>query len=249
MNDFVWITEMTDPIFYWKKIEDLAKTGEPIIVYSKAQVPIQFFLDNPHVGLNVTITGWGNTWLEPNVPDSKIMIAHLNELIKKINVKRIKLRIDPGIPTKEGINRANDVIREIDCLPNIITSLVQFYNEQDSVFEKLGIDTSFYTIKCGRALFPEKILATRWLECLLETRPDALGLISFCGMPYEVENAFHSGCVDEQLLNAMGVNEFKRIKPGIQRPGCKCVIKKKQACFGPCAHKCKYCYAHKENIK
>jgi len=248
MIEHIWITEMTDPVFHWKKIENLAKINEPLIVYSKANVPIQFFCDNPQVGVNLTITGWGNTWLETSVPAPEVMIDHLNKLTNKIDVERIRLRIDPGIPTKEGIKRATDVLKAIDILPKTVTSLIQCYNGQREIFQKLDIDMSYYTIKSGRALFPEKSLAIRWLECLLESRPTANGLISFCGMPYEIENALHSGCVDEQLLKAIGVTDFHKIKPGRQRPGCKCIIKKKQACFGDCDHKCKYCYAHKENI-
>jgi hypothetical protein len=248
MIKYIWMTEMTDPIFHWEKIEKLAIIGEPIIVYSKAKVPIQFFCDNPHIGLNITITGWGSTWLEPLVPKVNLMIDHLNELTTKIDLNRIKLRIDPGIPTIEGINRAISVIKNVNPLPKVITSIIQFYNGHSSIFNKLNIDRRFYTIKSGRAIFPEKTIANRWLECLLQARPDAIKLISFCGMPYDISKAEHYGCVDEDLLKAIGVNKFLKIAPGIQRPGCKCVIRKKQACSGFCDHGCKYCYAHKEHI-
>lgn len=247
MIKYVWITEMTDPIFHWKKIENLAAINEPLIVYSKAKVPIDFFCDNPQIGLNLTISGWGNTWLEPNVPDANEMIDHLNEVISKINVDRVRLRIDPGVPTKEGIKRASKVLTEVVKLPKTITSVIQFYSGHKAIFEKLKIDMSYYKIKSGRAIFPEKVIAERWFECLLEARPDSKSLLSFCGMPYEIENSNHTGCVDRDLLNAMGFSEFAEIQPGRQRPGCKCVIKKKQACNGYCDHGCKYCYAHKEN--
>ena len=68
-------------------------------------------------------------------------------------------------------------------------------------------------------------------------------------MPYQVEGAEHTGCVDDALLAAIGVDRFKRIAPGRQRPGCRCVIAKRQALGGACAHGCLYCYAHKEHLR
>lgn len=249
MIDHILITEMTDPVFHWKKIEEVAKTKQPLIVYSKAQIPIDFLVNNPHVGVNITISGWGSSWLEPGAPDPETMIHYFNDLTEKIDLNRIRLRIDPGIPTEEGIIRATRVLTNISKLPKVLTSLIQCYSWQKNIFNKLGIDLEFYSVKFGNALFPEKVLADRWYECLLQVRPDAKELISFCGMPYEVDGAIHTGCVDEDLLKAIGVTEFKKLLPGKQRPGCKCIIKKKQACFGKCEHKCQYCYAHKENAQ
>lgn len=241
----IWTTEMTDPIFHWEKIEQFAKRKEPLLVYSKAKIPVDFLIENPQIGFNLTISGWGNTWLEPNVPDVIDMINYFNQLTKVIDINRLRLRIDPGVPTKEGINKAITVIKNIEVLPKVITSIIQYYTQQYDIFKQLGIDLEFYRIQSGRAVFPKKEIAVRWLQCLREARPEAD--ISFCGMPYTIEGSNHTGCIDDDMLTTIGVKNYLRINPGKQRPGCKCVISKRQACIGDCNHGCRYCYAHKEN--
>ena len=67
-------------------------------------------------------------------------------------------------------------------------------------------------------------------------------------MPYKVSGAIHEGCVDKDLLLAIDINNFVEIPKGKQRPGCNCIVKKKQACSGECGHGCLYCYAHKEHL-
>ena len=112
MIKYVWITEMTDPIFHWKKIENLAAINEPLIVYSKAKVPIDFFCDNPQIGLNLTISGWGNTWLEPNVPNANEMIDHLNEVISKI-IKRGLFQSSIGKRINADVNGSLNILRKV----------------------------------------------------------------------------------------------------------------------------------------
>lgn len=245
MIKHVWTTEMTDPIFHWEKIKQFTLSNEPLLVYSKAKLPINFFIDHPHIGFHLTISGWGNTWLEPNVPDVNDMIDYFNQLTQEIDINRLRLRIDPGVPTKEGLNKAINVLKKVEVLPKVITSIIQYYSRHHDVFKRLNIDMTYYRIQSCRAIFPKKEIAERWLEHLKNIRPDAN--ISFCGMPYLIEGSNHTGCVDDDMLKSIGVEDYIRINPGKQRPGCKCVIAKRQACMGYCDHGCRYCYAHKEN--
>ena len=247
MIDFVYTVEMTDSIFFLDKIKERIKENHPILIYTKGIFPIEILEHNQHVGINVTITGWGSSWLEPNVLISSKMLKYFNELVNKIGTDRVRLRIDPGVPTEKGAEKACSVLKEIEKPVYTMASLIQMYSNKEAVFKKLGIDLSFYSVRAGKAWFPEKIIAKRWLERLIETRRDFKNYISLCGMPYEVEDCLHSGCVDEKLLKAIGVTEFEKIDCGKQRPGCKCVIKKKQAVMGECHHGCKYCYAQFQN--
>ena len=247
--DKILITEMCDPVFYLPQIYPIIKSGQPIILYSKGIVPIDIFEEHKNVGFNLTISGWGGSWLEPRVTEPEIMISYYNSLIAKIDINRIKLRIDPGIPTKEGLKKAIHILKSIDKIPQIIISIIQKYKWHSELFNKLGIEDFFYTIESGNALFPEKEIAESWIRRLLDARPEAEGYISFCGMPYEVQFSNHVGCVDETFLKAIGVEKFIKIKKGYQRPGCKCVIKKKQVLNGQqCLHGCMYCYAQKAMI-
>jgi hypothetical protein len=248
-TDFVWVTETSDPFFHWQPVAEVAASGQPVVVYSKNRVPVDFFRDNPRVALGLTITGWGGTWLEPGVIAPEAMVAHFNTLAEAVGRERLRLRVDPGVPTAEGCRRAVEVLTGIVAPVRTITSIIQLYKGQDTLFDRLGIERSRYTLRSGRAIYPDAELAAWWLRELLQARPDFAGCVSFCGMPYQVEGAEHTGCVDDELLRAIGVTSFKRIAPGRQRPGCRCVITKRQALSGPCTHGCLYCYAHKEHLR
>jgi len=247
-TEFVWVTESSDPFFHWQPVAEVAGSGQPVVVYSKNLVPVDFFRDNPRVALGLTITGWGGTWLEPGVIPAATMAAHFNRVAEAIGGERLRLRIDPGIPTADGLHRARSVLRSITVPVRTITSIIQFYKGHDRLFARLGIDRGRYTLRSGRALYPDPEIAAWWLRELLQTRPDFAGCVSFCGMPYQVAGAEHTGCVDDDLLRAIGVTDFERIAPGRQRPGCRCVIAKRQALHGACNHGCLYCYAHKEHL-
>ena len=250
MVKFVWITEMTDPIEYWHTLLPLIKKGEPVIIYTKGHLPTEV-IDKAKVYKNlaveISITGWGGTWLEPRVGRPQQMINYFNKLVQVFGKNRIRLRIDPVIPTVEGVARASSIALMLYKPVKIITSMIQLYKGQEKIFTKLGIDMNKYTIKSGNALYPEKALAERWYKLLTNINPNLIGLVQFCGMPYEIEGAVHTGCIDDELLQAIGVTDYKKIAPGKQRPGCKCTIQKKQAIMGVCNHGCKYCYAHKEH--
>jgi hypothetical protein len=201
-----------------------------------------------NAAVSITITGWGGTWLEPGVEKPEKMVKFFNITLKKIGAERMRLRIDPVVPTEEGFARAKSVAEGIKEPVDVVTSLIQLYRRQEKVFYKLEVDLTRYSIKSGRARYPEKELAEKWLQILLCANSGFRGKVQFCGMPYEIYGAVHTGCVDEKLLRAIGVRDFRKIRPGKQRPGCKCVITKKQVIGGKCLHGCLYCYAHKENL-
>lgn len=252
MTEFVWTTEMSDPKFSWPRIVDLIKKGEPVILYTKAapsQATIELLHKHKNMALGVTITGWGGTWLEPGVEEPKKVIdafVQANEHLK--DPERLKLRVDPVVPTTEGFCRASMVLNRLKIPTKVISSLIQYYKGQDHVFSKLEINMDLYQVRSQRALYPTKEIADIWVENFYSFAPDGSEL-QMCGMPYNVTGVVnHKGCVNSSLLEAMGIKDFKTIAPGKQRPGCKCVIKKRQAASGRCHHGCVYCYAHKENM-
>lgn len=251
MREFVWATEMSDPVFHWKKVKPLIEKGEPVVIYTKGLLPdeaLQIVSTHQNVALSITVTGWGGSWLEPGVPGVRRMTRFVNMMSSLIDGDRIKMRIDPVIPTNEGYARAATVCGMLDRPIDVVSSIIQFYKGHDKLFQRLGIDRTKYHIRSGRALYPDKELATKWLRLAYSVNPWMVGRIQFCGMPYDIAGSVHTGCIDEKLLQAIGVATFRNIKPGKQRPGCKCVIAKKQAISGKCGHGCLYCYAHKENM-
>lgn len=246
-TEFIYATEMSDPVMNWPAVDRVIKDGHPVIIYSKATLPIDYLKDKNNVAIGITISGWGGTWLEPGVFTPDIMIDYFNQLIREIPIERVMLRVDPVIPTTEGFLRALRVIKGITGRPRVISSIIQYYSGHEKIFQRLGISMVPYKERHGRALFPRKIVAEQWIHCVKKIRPDLD--VTLCGMPYEVEGAIHDGCVNRNLLNAIGVNEYVAIEPGFQRPGCKCVIKKRQVYLGRCNHGCAYCYANKDNAR
>ena len=123
VTGFVWVTETSDPFFHWQPVAEVAASGQPVVVYSKNLVPVGFFCDNPRVALGLSITGWGGTWLEPGVIAPETMVAHFNGLAEAVGRDRLRLRIDPGIPTADGLRRAVAVLTGIVAPVRTITLL------------------------------------------------------------------------------------------------------------------------------
>ena len=237
--EVILVTEMTDAAVHWDEIARKLSGGAHAVLYSKALLPIGELEKLPHVACSVTITGWGGTWLEPCVMPPNLLVGWLNDAHKTLG-DRVRLRIDPIVPSAEGFERAAKVASMVDFPIRTTVSLLQFYKGMEGTFRGLRLDPKIYTVKSGRAWFPRKEVAENAYHRLMGANPNLT--YQFCGMPYEVGDT-HTGCVDDDLLAAIGVTKFKRVRPGFQRPGCKCVIKKLQLVSGACPHGCQYCYA------
>lgn len=248
MTPFIYVTEMNDPVNRWKTILDHIMAGDPIVVYTKAPAPLEVLtLKQKNFAIGYTITGWGGTWMEPHVPAPDVLIKSFNGSAQMLG-DRIYLRVDPVVPTAEGYERALSVIKQISKPVKIITSILQLYKCHEKIAARLGITNDMYPVQSGRAKYVSQNTAQAWMDVLVKSVPWTAGRVQMCGMPYSIRGSVHTGCVDDALLKAIGVTSYAKIDPGKQRPGCKCVISKKQVGMGSCPHHCVYCYAHKENL-
>jgi hypothetical protein len=84
------------------------------------------------VAVGLTLTGLGGTWLEPGVIAPEAMVAHFNDLAEAIGREHLRLRIDPGIPTAEGLRRAVAVLAGIVAPVRTITSIILWRSSRDS---------------------------------------------------------------------------------------------------------------------
>ena len=67
----------------------------------------------PNILLHIGCTGWGSTWLEPNVPPYTFQLKQLQKLLDSgFPADHIVLRIDPIIPTPEGLDAADKVLHD-----------------------------------------------------------------------------------------------------------------------------------------
>lgn len=249
MVETLWVTEMSDPCTKWDSILDKIKDGLPMVLYTKAPVPLDvLILKQKNFAISYTITGWGGTWLEPKVPHPLDMIKHINGAASMLG-ERMSVRVDPVVPTTDGYEKALTVIGHINRPVKIITSIIQLYSGHADMAKRLGIDLSMYTVTSGRAKFVRKEIAQDWVNTVTKKYSWTNGRIQMCGMPYDLQGITHTGCIDKTMLDSIGVHTYKAIPEGKQRPGCKCIISKKQLISGSCVHGCVYCYAHKSNLK
>ena len=84
----------------------------------------------------VTVTGWGGTLLEKGVPNLEENIIRIKYLIDSniIPKERIRIRIDPIIPTELGITKARTVMEFINSTGlndiEIISSIFHCYENK-----------------------------------------------------------------------------------------------------------------------
>jgi DNA repair photolyase len=249
MTEFIWVTEMCDPTTKWDPIAEKIESGLPIVLYTKAAVPLDILmLKRKNFAICYTITGWGGTWLERGVPNYLDMIKHFNGSASMLG-ERVSLRVDPVIPTEEGFEKALSVIAHINRPVRIVSSILQLYTGHAEMAKKLNIDLSTYTVTSQRAKYVRKDVAQDWVNRVTKKFGWTKGRLQMCGMPYDLEGVTHTGCLNKEMLDSIGVVSFKQILEGKQRPGCKCIIAKRQLIAGSCVHGCLYCYAHKENLR
>lgn len=180
--------------------------------------------------VHATITGLGGSVYEPNVPDSEESIYYFNRLSDVIGSKRVVLRIDPIIPTKEGVEKALNVYRDLHSenfyKTRVRISFLDNYPHVKQRFINAGLEPLPYNFHAPLELRKE----------ILKLFPDA----EVCGEP-GIESI---ECVSEKDLGIMGIEIPKNIVKGFQRTDCKCLSVKKEVFTErkQCPNKCLYCY-------
>lgn len=160
--------------------------------------------------VHCTCTGHGRTIIEPNVPDYKTTLSQLKKLIDNGFPKtQCVLRIDPIIPTPDGIKKMTDVIEEayaIGLLPDlrIRISIMDEYKHVKERFKQVGIGP----------LYGDKFYAPFSMINNLKATLDKYDLqFECCAEPYvSNKNQFiHIGCVSERDLQIMELNYEKTL--------------------------------------
>lgn len=174
--------------------------------------------------VHATITGHGGTVIEPNVPTYLESAEQFLILKEEIGRERAVLRIDPIIPTEEGIRAAQKVFA---LLPGNRTriSFLDNYPHVKRRFQAAGLQPLQYSFHAP-----------------LTTRQRIAGLFpgaEICGEP----GMACTGCISERDLKILGI-ESTAIPLGRQRPECKCLAVKRELLSrrGQCASGCLYCY-------
>lgn len=198
--------------------------------------------------VHATITGWGNTVLEPNVPAYEYSLDMLAKLVRDgFDVNHCVLRIDPIVPTQPGLELVDRVLTYASKCPELerMRVRISLLDEYAHVKERLGAKgyASFY----GGHRFQPNDREVADTLALLERWHDTTGLVfETCAEPRLDSPAVrHCGCVGETDLALMGLAlpDGAGINPQ-NRHGCLCLSCKHELldCKHRCPHKCLYCY-------
>ena len=137
--DFNWVRIMESSA--WGKYD-----GAVIItkcLSDKMAAPLLRFRNQ--IILHVTVTGYAGTIVEPNTPAMQSVLHCARSLLDRGFPKsHVVLRIDPVIPTKIGLKRANKVFRQFcDISDRVRVSVLDMYQGVAARFEKAGLQNPY----------------------------------------------------------------------------------------------------------
>ena len=198
--------------------------------------------------VHATITGYGGTVVEPNVPSPDEAFVYLSDLVEKGFPKhKIVIRVDPIVPTLKGIKKAYVIIQKgigsgylrfrvsiIDMYPYIRT---RFYeNNLPLPYGEKGFSPSSFQ--------SEEV--DKMLKSLIEYGKQMCHNIQIetCAEP-QLKNALHQGCISSQDLELLGLEtDLDNDNVGFQRKNCLCYSGKTELLTNKkrCPHQCLYCY-------
>jgi len=197
------------------------------------------------VYLHYSITGLGNTILEPHVPTPQAALSFLPELLKLLkNPLQIRIRFDPVVHFRlaDGTNLCN--LKYFGTLAPYIAQ----YKIRD-------VSTSWVQIygKVSRRLQGMKIVAQEmafeqwqeeadWLQTI--AKQNNLQMHGCCVPGWPV-----SHCIDGDLLNSPHPKGFKASTKRAtgQRKSCGCTASLDIGWYYACPHGCVYCYGNPQN--
>ena len=241
----------------WK--EKLSTVNGTILITKKITEEFSTALLEEHAKgtpliLHATCTGWGGSWLEPRVPSPEEQLSAVKSLIDNgFPLERIVLRIDPIVPTTEGLNRFKSVLKSANDRGLDVKTMrkrISILDEYPHVKERLQAigKEAFYGDYFYAAPWLMKKTAQTIDEIVKAWGPGAKPFES-CAEPKLAEltkNLKACGCVSEEDIRILGldVNDLPETINGQQRHGCLCCTAKKELLTNKsrCPNGCLYCY-------
>lgn len=232
--------------------EDKLRNVDGAVLITKNITPgfIQSVIRNKEkLIVHATITGYGSTVVEPNVPCPEEAFAHLSDLVEQGFPKlKIVVRVDPIIPTQKGIEKACEIIRK--CIDSgfyrFRVSIIDMYPHVRSRFIEKGIPLPYGE----RGFFPSKSQSEavdNMLKSLIEygkQKSKTCIQIEACAEP-QLTNALQQGCISSQDLELLNLeDDVDNDNIGFQRRNCLCYSGKTELLTNKkrCPHQCLYCY-------
>ena len=204
-------------------------------------------------------TGWGGTPMELG---SRPAIETMNSIRQLIDARfpatNVVLRIDPVIPTAEGLERAASVVKLAgEIIPDVTRIRISIYDDyhhsRDLMIARGYAPIDNFTKwknEKERRPKPEQVKAVA--ETMLKyAKPEQI--FELCAEP-ELETAYPerfrwSGCLSHIDCDIMGIKVPSNIGiNGQNRFGCRCLRMKRELLQNKrrCPNDCAYCYWSKE---
>lgn len=258
----IGVTEAGDAgidLSWYDKIKNGAFDGALLITKASYNKPFQekalLLSQIKPVIIHAGITGWGNTAMEPMVKPYEEALASLRSFIDRgFPADHIVLRIDPIIPTDEGIRRAQSVITKAkEIIPDVTRIRISIYddyhNSRDEMsrrgYEPIDNITKWKNEQERR---PTPAIVRRVAEALMDVA-NYDQHFELCAEPELAEaypDRFHwFGCLSQKDCDIMGIEvpEGTGIN-GQNRFGCRCIKLKTEVLSNKrrCPNNCAYCY-------
>lgn len=196
--------------------------------------------------VHCTCTGWGGTYMEPCVPNYSTQLKNLANLINcGFPITNCVLRIDPIIPTTEGINNAKAVIDkayEIGFLPRmrVRVSIYDEYNHVKARLCNIGREPIYHTSLYAPYAMMNNVISelSSYDDITFETCAEDM-------VASRSDKFTATGCVSLSDINIMGLpNPCINTENNQNRRGCHCLTCKTEllSCRAQCPNGCVYCY-------
>lgn len=193
--------------------------------------------------VHCTCTGWGASVLEPKVAHYSKQLQQLKNLIAMgFPESHCVLRIDPIIPTDEGLRRVEavlDLAGKMDIIPKsrIRVSVLDEYNHVKDRFRNIDFDCCYPE---GKKFASYKQM--QYVNSVLSKYPY---LFECCAEPYLLgDNFIQTGCISNTELALFNLKDDTLTANPQNRKGCNCysckteLLTNKHRCYNQCA----YCY-------
>ena len=248
MNKLLVASEYTEPSFHRERIIERLNALGPLHKYGlllitkdiEGCLPIwerAKELNIPTV-THITITGLGDSKLEPKAPDWKIsmtVLAALTYLVE--DLKTVVLRVDPLIPGVTNFKTIRQIVKEASSfgITRCRTSVIDYYPFVREKFKERSIPTPQHNFQ------PPTGVKIKLLSQLFTICEEYNMTLESCAEHEDVPGLIKVGCADQKEWEKLGLN----LKPGApRRQECFCnVTKYDLLAYEPtCSYNCLYCY-------
>ena len=228
---------------------------EGIIFWSKNPAPLLPYLDEiDSMGYSYYFQYTLNAYprsLEPNIPTISKRIDTFKDLSKRIGSMRVVWRYDPIIISNYTdfnfhVEQFAQIANELkDSTNRVMISIIDYYKKTDRRLSQLEKEEGFQFEKDALSFKETRSL----LRDIAEIANNNNMEIYSCAEEVDLEELGipHGRCIDNTLINKIGLKDILYKKDPYQREACLCNLSKDIGMNNTCMHGCLYCYATQNN--